>query len=319
MTAKAPEDHASATPAPLVGVTLADAYEIELPERDLLLDPLLALGEIALLFGPRGSGKTWVACAMAVAVCAGVEIFGRWSGITPRCVAYIDGEQGIRSLRDRMTAMAYALDVTDDERLRKLHLLPDDRQPDGLPSLLDEDGQARIDGYLDEIGAELVIVDNLSALAGARDENDAGAVDPIIQWMKRQKRRGRAALIVHHAGKEATRGSRGTSRLEDPVELIISVTRPPGAKASDGAVFRLTNTKARHVFGEALEPFEAAIRCDEGGICAHLEVRDGNNLRDSRIVELDREDMTQREIGEEVNCSAATVNGVLKRHKARLG
>lgn len=315
----APDARASAAPAPLVGVTLLDALEMDFPERDLLLDPLLASGEIALLIGPRGSGKTWIACGVALAVSGGVEVFGRWSGKEPRCVAYIDGEQGLQSLQERLKSMAYALGVVDDERLRKMSLLADDQVPDGLPSLLDEDGQARIDDYLDRIGAELVIVDNLSALAGARDENDAGAVDPIVQWIKRQKRRGRAALIVHHTGKDTSRGARGTSRLEDPVELILSVSRAPGAKPSDGAVFRVTNTKARHVFGAALEPFEAAIRLDEERVCAHLDVREGNDLRDARIVELAEEDMKQREIAKEIGCSASTVNGVLKRHRKRRG
>jgi hypothetical protein len=82
-------------------------------------------------------------------------------------------------------------------------------------------------------------------------------------------------------------------------------------------VFRVTCPKARHVYGAALDPFEAAIRMD--GIHAHLEVRDGNALRDARIVELDGEGMTQREIAEEIGCSPATVNGVLKRHRERRG
>jgi hypothetical protein len=43
----------------------ADLMVANLPEREPILDPILAAKSVALLYGPRGLGKTFVALGIA--------------------------------------------------------------------------------------------------------------------------------------------------------------------------------------------------------------------------------------------------------------
>jgi AAA domain len=63
----------------------------DLPERQLLLDPILTSNTLALLYGPRGLGKTFVALGIAWAAASGASFLG-WQAKRPHRVLYIDGE-----------------------------------------------------------------------------------------------------------------------------------------------------------------------------------------------------------------------------------
>jgi len=296
----------------LVGVSMDKAHTIELPPEEWVIEPMIATKHSAMVFGPRGCGKTWVSLGIAAAAASGKPLFGRWTVPKPHTVCYIDGEMGWSSVSKRASQMLGGIGCTGFDECARLHILADELQTNGIPSILDESGQARIDAYLDEIGAELVIVDNLSALAGARDENDAAGLEPVLSWMRRQKRKGRATVIVHHAGKDASRGGRGTSRLEDPFELIMSVTKPKGYKASDGATMDIKFTKARHLHGADVDGLAVTIDVDAVGRATARTI-DPNDLRDRRIAELKEEGYSQREIAAEVGCDHTTVGRILKK------
>jgi RecA-family ATPase len=48
-----------------------DLMVADLPERKLLIDPLFTTKTLALLYGPRGLGKTFVAMGLAWAAASG--------------------------------------------------------------------------------------------------------------------------------------------------------------------------------------------------------------------------------------------------------
>ena len=64
---------------------------IDLPPRELLLDPLISTQTLALLYGPRGLGKTFVALGIAWAAASGGSFLG-WRGSGGCRVVYLDGE-----------------------------------------------------------------------------------------------------------------------------------------------------------------------------------------------------------------------------------
>ena len=100
-----------------------------------------------------------------------------------------------------------------------------------------------------------MIVDNLSTVARSLRENEADSFGPLQAWMVSQRSAGRSVLLVHHAGKGG--GQRGTSRKEDTLDSVISLSRPPGYAASEGARFEVRFTKSRGFWGDDAEPFEA--------------------------------------------------------------
>src|SRR3954471_7732366 len=75
--------------------------------RELILDPILATDSLALLYGPRGLGKTFVALGIAWAVAGGGSFLG-WTADRPRKVLYIDGEMAAIDLQARLRMLGSA-------------------------------------------------------------------------------------------------------------------------------------------------------------------------------------------------------------------
>ena len=138
-------------------------------------------------------------------------------------------------------------------RAENFRLVAADVQPDGLPDLADAEAQRFYEAAIAD--AELIIVDNLSTIARGLRENEADAFGPVQSWLLAQRAAGRSVLLIHHAGKGG--GQRGTSRKEDVLDTVISLSRPPGYSASEGARFEVRFTKSRGFWGRDAEPFEA--------------------------------------------------------------
>src|SRR6266436_3484628 len=73
----------------------------ELPERRTILDPILSSNTLALLYGPRGLGKSFVALGIAWAAASGGSFLG-WQASRPHRVLYIDGEMATVGLQARL-------------------------------------------------------------------------------------------------------------------------------------------------------------------------------------------------------------------------
>ena len=132
----------------------------EFPPRSLMLAPWLQNKGLAMIFAPRGVGKTWIALSIAHGVASGGE-FLRWRAPRPRRVLYIDGEMPAVTLQERYAAVV-AASMTDAPG-ENFRLVAADFQPDGLPDLADTEAQRFYDPAIAD--AELIIVDNLSTIA----------------------------------------------------------------------------------------------------------------------------------------------------------
>ena len=222
----------------------------QFPPRSLMLTPWLPEKGLAMIFAPRGVGKTWIALGIAHAVASGGDFLG-WRAARPRSVLYIDGEMPAQMLQERYRDTVVA--SGQDGPAENFRLLASDFQPDGLPDLADFDEQRFLESAIGD--AELIVVDNLSTVARGLRENEADAYVPFQFWLLAQRAAGRSVLLVHHAGKGG--GQRGTSKKEDVLDTVISLTRPPGYEANEGARFEVRFTKSRGFFGDDAEPFEA--------------------------------------------------------------
>jgi hypothetical protein len=134
-------------------------------------------------------------------------------------------------------------------------LVAADCQSDGLPDLADAEAQRFYEPVIAD--AELVIVDSLSTVARGLRENEADAFGPVQSWLLALRAAGRWVLLVHRAGKGGAQ--RGTSRKEDVLDTVISLSRPPGYSAAEGARFEVRFTKSRGFWGLDAEPFEARL------------------------------------------------------------
>jgi putative DNA primase/helicase len=287
----------------LRAVALDEFLKRKFPPREMILSPLLPVAGLAMLYAPRGVGKTHVALGIAYAVASGGS-FLRWKAPAARKVIFIDGEMAAAVLQERL---AQIVANADSEAVEPsfLRILASDMHRDGLPDLSDPVSHRM---FNDAIGdADLIIVDNLSTLCRTGRENEAESWGQMQSWALSLRRAGKTVLFVHHAGKGGAQ--RGTSRREDVLDTVVNLRRPEDYKPGQGARFEVHFEKTRGFLGKDAEPFEATL---VGGKWA---MRDLTEALENRIVALSKEGLAQRDIAKEVNKSAATINRILKKQK----
>src|SRR5882762_9941364 len=233
-------------------LTAEELIGANFPEREALLDPILTSNSLALLYGPRGLGKTFVALGIAWAAAAGASFLG-WQASRPHRVLYIDGEMAAVDIRERLRLLGSAPPTLD--------FLIADLSSQSLPDLGYYEGQGRLQQAWGN--PELVVLDNLSSLAGFKS-GDPDCWTELQRFLMLQRRRGRAVLVVHHSNKAG--GQRGTNRREDVLDLVMALKRPADYQSKDGARFEIHFEKARGLQGEAVDPIEARLDTDHLGV-----------------------------------------------------
>ena len=88
----------------LEAVTIHDLLAREFPPREWLLEPAIPSQGLAMLYGPRGMGKTLVGMGIAYAVASGGE-FLKFKAAKARKVLYVDGEMPAVAMQERCAAL----------------------------------------------------------------------------------------------------------------------------------------------------------------------------------------------------------------------
>lgn len=186
---------------------------------------------IAALFGPSGSGKSFLALDMLAAMAHGRDWFG--CRVTPCPVLYVglEGEAGISQRIQAHQKKNGALPAGFRFLLQSLDI----RKPADRADLVTA---ARAAGC----SSGVLVIDTLNRAAPGADENDSAAMGEIIAATKAiQAELGGLVLLIHHCGKDQTKGLRGHSSLHAALDAAIVVTREgerrewATAKAKDGA------------------------------------------------------------------------------------
>ena len=181
--------------------------------RWLVLGVLPAEG-IAGLYGASGSGKSFLTLGLACAVAAGAKWFGR--RVTQCFVTYVclEGEAGMRK-RVKAWSLHHNKPIPDAMRfiMQPFNLLSDDVSE--LAKAIIAAGGA----------GGMVILDTLNRAAPGADENSSVDMGSLIAAAKElQTLLGGLVLLVHHTGKDSTKGLRGHSSLYAALDGAIEVT-----------------------------------------------------------------------------------------------
>ena len=218
----------------------------------MLLSPILPERSLAMLYAPRGVGKSWLSLSIGLAVAGGASLL-RWSAPRQRNVLYIDGEMPLVSLQERLKAISlgFGNGIPNDG----FRILAADQIESGI-NLCDEEGQRSLEPLLHDV--DLLILDNLSTLCTSGSESASDAWVPMQNWLLKLRRQGVAVLLVHHAGTNGRQ--RGTSRREDALDTVIALRRPEDYSPEQGARFEIHFEKLRNrVDSGGAIPFEASI------------------------------------------------------------
>ncbi len=258
---------AQANYAPSSVLTLDQFLRYEAPPRTTLLSPWLKKGSLNMIYAPTGIGKTWFAIQLAYSLASGSLAFGRWQCDQPKKVLYIDGEMAVQDFRERL-ALIIGRSQADipAERMANLSILSAEvherRTGHGLPDLSQRGGQVWYEQQI--FPADVVFIDNLGCLWHGGDENKAVDWDETLTWLRSLRARGATIVLIHHAGKTGVRKDqagevvvqyRGSSRLAEPMDVVLALFRPQDYLMAEGASFEVHFSKARSVYGEDVQPF----------------------------------------------------------------
>ncbi|MGV3554233.1 MAG: AAA family ATPase [Croceibacterium sp.] len=185
------------------------------PARYIVEDVLPERGLVAI-YGAPAAGKSFLALDLCGAIAASRPL---WFGlhVAPAPVAYVALE-GAGGVRRRLQAW---LQHTGSSPTSPLHLLTE------RLSLLDPP-QAEAFGELirEELGAGAVtVIDTLARAMAGGDENNSTDMTTSIACAERVGAIVEGPVVlIHHTGKEASRGLRGHSSLVGAVDVSIEVT-----------------------------------------------------------------------------------------------
>ena len=279
----------------------------EIPERQMILDPVVCEKGLTMLYAARGTAKTFVAVGVSVASATGSK-FLKWQAPCARRVLHCDGEMAAGELRQRFAQEMQATGVKPAPGM--LNILTADLIEFGIGNLASPKVQAELEPWLH--GIELLVLDNLSSLTAVIRDNDAESWNPIQEWLLRLRRRGVSVLIVHHAGKGGEQ--RGTSRREDVLDTSISLRRPSDYMPTEGARFEVHFEKARGIHGDRAKPFEAKLVMQDGA--SLWTIREIEDVNLSRVKALLDDELSIRDIADETGLSKSTVHRIKKQIEA---
>jgi hypothetical protein len=177
---------------------------------------------IAVVYGRWGSGKSSVAIDLCAAVARGTP----WHGHKVRqgIVVYIASENA-HGFRARLNALLREQGITlDDLGGRFLEIT-------GRPHLLKPDEVQELITELKTFGrVSTVVVDTLARATAGADENAAKEMGILVENCQTiVNATGASVVLVHHTGKDESRGMRGSSSLPAAADTEIVIDRPDDA------------------------------------------------------------------------------------------
>ncbi len=181
------------------------------PAPEWQVEPLLAQGRSHALYATAKAGKSLLILDVAAALATGRAALDRPAG-PPLTVLYLDLEMTRDDLRERLADLGYG--PADDLSRLVYYQLPD------LDAADTAEGGAAIVELARYHAADLVVIDTLArVLAG--DENSADTFHAHYRHCgARLKADGRTVVRLDHAGKDLTRGQRGSSAKTGDVDVV---------------------------------------------------------------------------------------------------
>lgn len=210
------------------------------PPMRWMVGGVLPLEGLAALYGPSGSGKSFLALDVAAAVADGADAwFGRRVMRCPVTYCALEGEAGMGK-RVKAWSLRYKKPVPADLRFIT--------QPVDLLNPRDVADLAKAVHAAGGSGG-MVILDTLNRAAPGADENSSVDMGSIIAAAKQlQILTGGLVLLVHHTGKDATKGLRGHSSLYAALDGAIEVNKTDSRREWRVAKSKDDETGTVHAF-----------------------------------------------------------------------
>jgi archaellum biogenesis ATPase FlaH len=197
-------------------ITADDEFAAQEASIKWLIKGFLPQGMLGVLFGESGAGKSFATLDMCAAISRGLET---WNGhrVSAGRVLYVVAE-GVSGFRQRIRAYCHQ------------HALPRigfDVIYDVTPNLMDV---SQVSDLIKEVCErepyDLIVMDTFAQVTAGANENSGEDVGVALSQCKRlAQRSGAMVLLVHHSGKDASKGSRGHSSIKAACDVELEVKR----------------------------------------------------------------------------------------------
>lgn len=207
-----------ATPADFDGrfsiVHASDA--LSRPPISWLIKNVIPKADLGVLFGASGSGKTFVALDLAMAIARGVS----WRGhrVTRARVLYVAAEGG-GGLGKRISAYCRKNGLTlADIDLSIMYAAPNFMSREDITDV--QRAIAAAGGF------DVIFIDTFAQVTPGANEN---AAEDMGHALANARALGEASgamiILVHHSGKDASKGSRGWSGIKAAADFQLEIVR----------------------------------------------------------------------------------------------
>lgn len=201
-------------------------------EQDSGTDPAWLVPELiqeastVLLVGPTQSYKSFLALDIALSVAAGVSTFGvdPQQGVT--VYAALEGLKNIERQRRRSWRAARSVEKPIGDFYTTV------APAIGFPGEMEEFGD-QVKQSLGERNIRLIVIDTLTKSMAGLNENDSRDAGAFVKFCDNLVEAFNCSVIaIHHAGKDTTRGARGSSAFHAGFDTVLEVKKVDGqAKA----------------------------------------------------------------------------------------
>lgn len=185
------------------------------PPSRWMVQGILPERGLGAIYGPPSCGKSFLVLDLALAVARGADWFGKHTTATPVVYFPLEGNVGER-------LKAWKIGAGQDATPKNFKVVPE--------GAYDFNNAEDVEGLAETLkdfapGGSLVIIDTLARATPGTDENSSRDMGLVIQAADRLARTTKGfVLLVHHSGKDDSKGMRGSSAILGAVDTLYKVT-----------------------------------------------------------------------------------------------
>jgi len=212
----------------------------EAPPLEWLIKGVLPRGELAVVYGDSGSGKSFFAFDMAAAVSRGANWRGRKTQRGRIVYVCAEGASGARG-RVKAYCTEHGLDYDDLD----IGVIAD------APNLLRAPEVKDLIAAIETWGnADVVIIDTLAQACPGANENSGEDMGLALGHCRAlSKRTGAMVMLIHHSGKDKAKGARGWSGLRAASDVEIEINFDEQSGNREAVVTKMKDGEAGSIFG----------------------------------------------------------------------
>lgn len=289
---------------------LGDLLTADYAPRGPVVGRLITEASLNMIFGPTGSGKSYLALSIAASVMLCRPLLG-FACPTARSVYYVDSEMGERYFIPTLKRVIPDSDMNCLSARQFAYRSYSENEDCRSWNISHPAYQAKYEKEIENF--DVIIFDNLSGLTRpvSNHDGDLSQWQRIQPWFVRLRDKGKTIILLHHAGKSGDQ--RGHSDKEDPMDNVLKLV--PFEAAGLGIEIRIKK-------GRDLKPHEKrSIRAEgvfsDTGLFWHWEY--ANDAVESRVERMHVLKVPKSAIAQETGLSLFRIHEIIagiERRKA---